>query len=339
MKRSGRLAAMSITALLTLAAGGGTASATAYPQHPGPHGHVHGQHFIARGLVAGVSAGKLTVLANVLRVGHHVERGVEITIQTSAVISSGHGAKRGQYSGVRAPAVGDRVVAAGWVSSTQTGDDYEAQSTSVAPAPATVVVGTVAGTTPPPGATSGFTLAPSGGEGDQPVGPSTDAVQADPGSDQPNTIGVDTSAATVTVDGTSGASLAIGDVVVVVGEAAADAVTAAQVYAFSAAPALLSGVVTAVDSSTVTVTAGDGGDQGDGTGTLVDLSGVPVVLDGTTGQTVTDLQPGDQILVVGTAATAAGGGSTTLTASLAIAFDNADLGPVGTNGDGGGTDG
>lgn len=339
MKRSGRLAATSITAVLTLAAAGGTASAAASPHRPGPRWHAHGQHFVARGLVAGVSRGELTVLADVLRVGHHVERGVEITVHTSAVTSGGHRARRGRYAGGRAPAVGDRVVAAGWVSSGQTGDDYEAQSTSVAPAPATVLVGTVADTTPPPGATSGFTLAASGGQGDQPPGASGDAVRADPGPDQPNTIGVDTSAATVTVDGASGGPLAVGDVIAVVGEVAADAVTAAQVYAFSTAPTFLSGVVTAVDAGTVTVTAGDGGDQGDGPGTPVDLSGVPVVLDGTTGQTVTDLQPGDRILVVETVATATGGGSTLPAASLAIAFDNGDQGPAGTNGDGGGTDG
>ncbi|MST31740.1 hypothetical protein GHK86_03230 [Acidimicrobiaceae bacterium USS-CC1] len=325
--------ATSVTALLALAAAGG--SAAAQPDRPSPHGHAHVEHFVAQGLVAGISGGKLSVLANVLRVGHHLERGVEITVKTSEARAGGRETGSGRGPAGRAPVVGDRVVVAGWVDPARPGDGYQAQSTSVAPAPATVVVGTVATTTPPSGASSGFTLSPLGdNQGSHPGGQSRDAVEADPGSGQPNGIGVDTSGATVTVDGTSGGTLAAGDVAVVVGESEADAVAAAQVYAFSTLPALLPGVVTAVGGSTVTVTAGDGSDQGNGT--PVDLTGVPVVLDGTTGRTVADLQPGDRILVVGTTAAASSAGTAAMTPSLAIAFDHADHGPVGTNGGGGG---
>lgn len=152
---------------------------------------------------------------------------------------------------------------------------------------------------------------------------------------QNNTVTVDFSTATITVDGSPG-DLAVGQLVVVLGEASNLTVLAETVYAFTSAAASVRGEISAVDGTLVTVgeqddREGDGDDDGESAVTIDLGSGsaaIPLILNGNPGATADQLRRGDKILVVGTQPD-----GVTFVPALAVAFNEHDTGPVGDNED------
>lgn len=131
---------------------------------------------------------------------------------------------------------------------------------------------------------------------------------------------VDVSNAAVTVDGAAG-SLSVGQSVAVLGEGVHGLVLAAAVYAFTAPPTVLTGDVSAVAGTQVTI-----GDSENGA--ALDLAGVPLSIDGNPASATAVLDAVTNIAVLGTTDTAG-----TLTPTLAFAFTSADTNPAGDNPD------
>lgn len=134
-----------------------------------------------------------------------------------------------------------------------------------------------------------------------------------------NTLTVAIGNAALSVDGTA-ATPAVGDDAVILGEEDGDVFSAADVYAYSSPPSFLEGTVSAISGNVVTLTSGE--DQS-ATTTSVDLTDVPVVVDGSS-STTSGIAVGDTLLVVETAVTS----GQTPTALLAIDFNSNDQGPV-----------
>jgi hypothetical protein len=139
--------------------------------------------------------------------------------------------------------------------------------------------------------------------------------------DGQNSFTVDVSQAAVTVDGATGPTLAPGQFVAVLGEGDHDTLLAASVYAFSAAPTVTGGEVSAVDGTVVTFGEDD-------TSTSLDLGTATLVINGNPGGTVDQITPGNRLVVIGST-----DGTGTFTATMAFAFNSGDRGPVGENDD------
>jgi hypothetical protein len=147
----------------------------------------------------------------------------------------------------------------------------------------------------------------------------------------------------------TGPAVAVGEYVVVLGEAAEHEMLAAKLYTFTTAPTLAVGAVTAADSAAKMLTVDaqgseqDGqeeGDQEDGSNPQisVDASNAEVIVNGATpapASTDPNAPPaptafpavGDEVLTVGTA----GSSPDTLIASLVFDFNQADNGTVQDN--------
>jgi hypothetical protein len=133
-------------------------------------------------------------------------------------------------------------------------------------------------------------------------------------------IVVDTSSAsTVDLDGSAGVP-AVGDEVAVLGEVSNDTVVANAVYGFSTPQSFLRGEVRTISGSTVAVKA-------HGDTVLVNLDGVPLVVNGTTGSSTSDLTVGDKLLVIGSFSMT----DNSFTPDLAFAFNGHDDHPCGHN--------
>lgn len=159
-----------------------------------------------------------------------------------------------------------------------------------------------------------------------------------PGDDgDSHTITVDDTNATIVVDGGSG-PLVVGDTVAVLGEFTNNTVVADTIFGFSTAPSFIRGDVLSVNGNSVTVGDGEDGDsqdvmkaddQGnDNTPLTVDLSDVPLTLNGSTAS-ASDLIAGDKIILLGVTDPETG----QFTPEVAFAFNGHDHHPCGDNDD------
>jgi len=314
-------------AVIAAAAAGSTllltaAPATALTAHPHGHtapthaprppkDHPKSQHFAAQGLVVSTTGSSMVVLAATVTTRGGVTRHTPITVTLPATRRPGGHDAAAAGIGVGL-IVGDQVDLSG--TKTGSGDTATFTATQVAarPRPAQLFLGTVtaiSGTL----LTLTSTASSSGGAAD------SAKSQGDSG-DGSGTLTVDTATAAVTVDGAPG-TVTIGQTVAVLGEGVQDSVLAASVTAFSTAPAVISGTVSDITATTVTVGDGD-------TATSVDLAGVPLVVNGNSGGTVTDLGVDTTLVVLGITDTAG-----VFTPTTAFGFTSADVNPVGDNPD------
>jgi hypothetical protein len=151
-------------------------------------------------------------------------------------------------------------------------------------------------------------------------------------------ITVDDSAAAITVDGSTGTPLAVGDTVAVLGEASHDTIVAAQIFGFTNAPAFLRGDITAISGNNVTVGDDNDGndndraaadDHGNDDAVTVSLAGVPTFLNGDPGAAASDLAVGDKLVLIGSVDSTG-----TFTPTMAFAFNHRDDNPCGDNDNG-----
>jgi hypothetical protein len=166
-------------------------------------------------------------------------------------------------------------------------------------------------------------------------------------------ITVDDANATITVDGSTDVQLAEGDTVAVLGEATDDTVVAADVFGYTVAPSFLRGDITDINGQVVTVgdddQGEDVGDDGmrpahdgcdgavgparggddecepgdDDNPVTVDLSEVPLALNGALNASVSDLSVGDKLIVLGDMNSESG----EFDANVAFAFNSDDNRP------------
>ncbi|MDX6256338.1 MAG: hypothetical protein QOJ11_2672 [Frankiales bacterium] len=266
--------------------------------------HVKVVHFNAHGTVVSASGSTAVVMARTVLVQHKGVRhnvAITVTVAPGALKHTGHGRKVPTTAGL---VVGNKVE----VSGTATGSgDTEVLTVTHAvqhAQAAHVFLGKVI-------AVNGTTIKVSKG-----AEASDDQDENDNGL---HGFAVDVSKATITVDGAAG-TLAVGQTVAILGEGDHDAVVAASVYAFTVAPTLLAGKISAVTGSQVTI-----GDEEDAV--TVDLASTPLVINGNTGGALTSVAAGAKAVILGT--TTAG----VFTPSLAFVFNGADKHPVGHNHD------
>lgn len=247
--------------------------------------------FTAHGIVVSHAGPSVTVLARQLRVGGQVtqNRRLVLRMATAAAV----------------PADGSQVTLTGKVSGSGDAVSFTGRAVAEHAAETHVYLGTVV-------AVNGSVVTVDKGAtpGD------------DPTDNGEGTFTVDVSTASVSVDGAAGA-LAVGQSVAVLGTDDHDAVVASAVWAFSTAPATVTGEVTAVTGTVVTV-AGE-----NDTSTDIDLAATSLVVDGAPGTP-------DQV-VVGSRVTAltitdATGATSTLALAVTPGDHNGDHG-----GDGSGT--
>jgi hypothetical protein len=305
---------MSVTprpSLVALAAAGSLLLLAATPasalakDHVAKPKHAKVVHFNAHGTVVSATGSTAVVLARTVQVQHQgVQHNVSITVTVApgAFKHAGKGHKAPTTAGL---IVGDLVELTG----TETGP-VSAQVFTVTRAlqhaqAAHVFLGKVT-------AVTGTLIKVSKG-----AEASDDQDENDNGL---HGFTVDVSKATVTVDGAAGA-LAVGQTVVVLGEGDHDAVLASSVYAFTVAPTVITGKISLVGGSKVTV-----GHEEDAV--TVDLAGTPLIINGNAGGDLSTVTAGEKAVVLGS--TDAQGA---FTASLAFVFNKADLHPVGHNHD------
>lgn len=254
-------------------------------------------HFVADGLIVGSTNGSLRILASHLHVGK--------ANVANRVITVARASSKGRHQAAQTPPpVGYHVLVSGNAVTVNNTTTYAATGPeNTQPRRAGVFLGTLT--------SLNGTLA------------QINAVHATDGHDDgqdTQVLSVDTSAATLTVDGTSG-TLGVGQFLVVLGERSQDTVVAASVYAFSTAPSVVSGEITAVSGTSVTL-------DGD-TPTVVDLApggtAVPILLNGTSTVTPDALTTDMKILILGQTS------SGVFTPTQAFAFDGQDTGPCGHN--------
>ena len=203
------------------------------PGHDAKDKHVKVAHFTAHGLVVASDATSAQVMARTLTGPHGVRHNKLITI----TLGTGEHHSKGKKPAAAPLTVGNRVEVTG--TETGTGDSEVFTSTHIEQhaEAAHVYLGMVI-------AVNGTTIkVTKGGK------PSDDPSESDNGF---HGLLVDVSKATVTVDGAAG-TLAVGQTVAVLGEGDECVVTAAAVYAFTVAPSVVSGKVTAIAGSKVTL--------------------------------------------------------------------------------------
>ena len=276
------------------------ADALAATHHSAPRSHA-ARHFTARGLIVSHTATTATVLVRSLRDGRAVRRNATITVRLTAPHRS-----RQIHAHVTAPALtdGNLLTLAGTATGSGTDEQFDADTAVQQTAPAHVFLGTVTAVD-----STLITLTKA------------DRSSDDGNGDGQSTFTVDVSQAAVTVDGAAGGTMAPGQFAAVLGEGDHDTLLAASVYAYSAAPALTGGEVSAVNGTVVTMGEDDAS-------TDVDLSTAALVLNGNPGATVDQITSGDRLVVLGRV-----DGSGTFTATTAFAFNSGDSGPVGENQD------
>lgn len=335
-----RLSAAGVLAALA----GGTGLITAQPvlaAEP-PAGRSAVQRISVQGVIVGRSGRTVQVFARTLSVGRarSTHRLVTLTLPArrrsgavgAASVPAGATSAASRSTGAGAAGgpslrIGDlisvRGTGRGAGSSIQLGTLQQEVET---PAPARLWVGVIAGVDP---ATGTLTMAwqeqVDGGQGNggQGNGGQGTARRAGDGGPDGSGLVVNAAAAAVQLDGAKAdpTALAAGQTAVVLGENDHDTVLAASVYAYSQPPSFLSGDVTDVSGTVVTLDA-DGEPS-------IDLAPggtpVPLLLNGNPGATADQLSVGDKLLVIGTDT---GNG---FTPALAFGFNQQDDGPVGTN--------
>lgn len=308
------LAAAAASSTLLLAAGPASASspqmlAHHHPtarQHPNAHPapHPKGQHFAAQGLVVSASGSAVVVLAHTVTDRGGIRHNTLITV---AVGAKHPHAPRAAVAGPASPAlvVGDRVDLSGVETGSGVSATFTATQVVQHPQPAQLFLGTVTAVS---ATLITVTTAVTGSDGGGDTG------------DGSATFTADVTNAAVTVDGAPG-TLTVGQSVAILGEGTHDTVLAATVAAFTTAPAVLAGDISDVTGTVVTI--GDGDNPAS-----VDLTGVPLVVNGNPGAAVTDLGVDARIIVLGSTDTTGA-----FTATLAFGFNNADTNPAGDNPD------
>jgi len=267
----------------------GTHTVKTAPRHhpaPAPGKHHPGKpqpkkpaavSFTADGLVVAHTASTVTVLAHDLRIGKTLRHNQLIT----ANAAPGHGhAAMVATSGVTTAAdavIGDRMTIRGSVTGSGAAATFTATAQEQHSTPAHAYLGTVE-------SVNGTLITVSKGHQ-----ASDNAEEDNNGQD---TFTIDVSAAAVLIDGAPG-TLTPGQTVVVLGEGDHDTILAAAVYAYTTAPTVIAGDVTAVTGSTLTI-----GDQDNPT--TVDLTGAALVIDGQPNTTPDALTAADTALIVGT---------------------------------------
>ena len=312
--RTGVVGAVAAAACAVALAAPGTAAAAG-------HHRSAARPFTAHGLVVSHTATSITMLATDVRSGRSAKHNTPVTVGLPSRRS-----KSGKVLARRLAhlAPGDRISVAG----RKQGDTFTAKNFVGHAAPFHVYLGTVTGVD--------GTLVTV----DKATAPSDDQNEPENGS-----FTVDASAATVLVDGAAG-SLAIGQSVAILGSSVKDVVYASSVFAYSVAPAVLTGEVAAVDGTVVTVSdeeqdgedgpdgtdtsdgEGDGdGDQGseDGdtppappAGTTTDLAGAMLIVDGVSNSTPDAVTVGSRLMALGT-----DNGDGTFTSTIVFAFTHA----------------
>lgn len=217
--------------------------ASATPALASPHASAK---FKVSGIVTAVHGGQLTVLARTERVGRHVNRDRVVTVEVTRLAHGG--SVPHTMPALRA---GDAVNASG----TETDGTLDATSVAAAPRPAEALIGVV-------DSVSGTLVTLT--SRDRANGATTQ--HETDGHDRPL---VDVAGALFSGAAASAADLAPGMTIVALGEEWHDTMAAARIYAFTTAPALAVGHVSAADPTAKSLTvdvSGDGGDQqGDNT--------------------------------------------------------------------------
>jgi hypothetical protein len=264
--------------------------------------------FTAHGLVISHTSSSVTMLATDVRSGRSTTRNTPVTVSLPSRRS-----KSGKVLSRRLAhlSAGDRISVTG----TKSGDALTAKNFVGQAAPFHVYLGTVT-------AVNGALVTV-----DKSTAPSDDQNESDNGS-----FTVDTTNATVLVDGAAG-SLAVGQSVAILGSSVMDVVSATSVFAFSVAPAVLTGEVSAVNGTVVTVSKdgqdgeGDGGSQSgeDGgtpptppVGTTTDLAAATLIVDGASNATPDTVTVGSRLIALGT-----DNGDGTFTSTMVFAFTHA----------------
>ncbi len=299
--RPGLAAVAAAGSLLLLVTAPASAFAKGHDDGPGradKDKHVKVAHFTAHGLVVASDATSAQVMARTLTGPHGVRHDKLITI------TLGTGKQHGKGKKPAAPlTVGNRVDVTG--TETGTGDNEVFTSTHIVQHAerAHVYLGVIS-------SVDGTTIKVT--KGDK---PSDDAAESRNGS---HGLLVDVSKAAITVDGAAG-TLAVGQTVAILGEGDHHVVVAASVLAFTVAPTVEAGEVSAVNGTVVTL-----GDEEDAT--TVDLAGVALFTNGTAGGDLTKLGEDAKVVVLGS--TDASG---VFTPTTAFVFNHADKHPVGHN--------
>jgi hypothetical protein len=264
--------------------------------HPKKKHHVRLEQVKIDGLVTSVHKGHVAVFATSSTVGHHTTHNTTVRFVLTGSsrrhnnLRKGYvvhlvGSGRGSIKHLRLPRV---------------------HTSHVTPTPASVLVGVV-------DRTSGGDLVVTQISRDDGSHSSESARHA---------LSVDTSAATVTVDGAAG-KVEPGDLVAVLGEVNGNYVLASRVYAFDDEADALVGDVKAVDGDTVTV-------RSEGFDTQTSLgsgsSQVPLFIDGASAAT-DQLAAHDRIVVLGVVDEEEEG----FVPQVAFAFDGHDKAPCGDN--------
>lgn len=304
---------LSRTGVVSAVAAGACALALAAPGPALAAGHHRpaARPFTAHGLVVSHTSSSITMLATDIRSGKSAKHNTPVTVSLPSRRS-----KSGKVLARRLShlAAGDRISVTG----RKQGDNFTAKNFVGQAAPFHVYLGTVT-------AMNGTLVTVDKG-----TAPSDDQNESENGS-----FTVDTSAATVLVDGAAGA-LAVGQSVAILGSSVKDVVYASSVFAFSVAPAVLKGEVTAVNGTVVTVSTDgqdgqDGqdneGDQGgeDGgpppappAGTTTDLAAATLIVDGVSNSTPDAVTVGSRLMALGT-----DNGDGTFTSTMVFAFTHA----------------
>jgi hypothetical protein len=335
------LAIAGIGAALVVAAAAPAATGAARPAASPHHHSHHAKHVSVTGLVAHHAGRSVTVFAKTAKVGSRTMHNKRVHLTFARAVH--HRTKM---------VVGDRihVSAIGRAHGSHLTVMRHSDET-VTPAPASLFFGTVV-------AISGNQLTVAehdrdngdgeqgddhghGGDGSD---DSQSAAPADRGpggsSGSGHQITVDDTNATITVDGSTDTPLVVGDTVAILGEATEDTIVAADIFGFTTAPDFLRGDVTAIDGNVVTLGDDQSGDSEDGDvaddhggdddqSVTVDLTNVPLALNGSLGSSPSDLTVGDKLVVLGSFDSTSG----TFTPDAAFAFNGDDDQPCGDNGD------
>ena len=319
-----RLTALAIAGLATglvLSAPTAALAATHSPTHGAPRGAGHrpaphkpapkpaakSVHFAGDGIIVGRTPAGTQLLVRDLHLGRKDLRNQVVTLKAKPTPVRHRPIVAADTAALP---VGDMAQVSG--DSNGSVDDLEVVNEVVKPAPAELFLGVVR-------AVSANTLTVA----DQRAVDSTDDAEQ-------HQLTVDTSQAAVAVDGAAGA-LGAGQYVAILGERDHDTVLAASITAYSTAPDIQAGAVNSINGNTVALATGDDQQEGDNTtaqpATGIDLTGVPLVLDGTAGASAAQLTIGDKLLMLG--ATSNG----VFTPTSAYAFTQHDTKPAGDNQD------
>jgi hypothetical protein len=300
MPRSRHVLALAAACLLAAAAPS-SALATTHDSHRAPSKSSPAHHFAATGLITAHTAATATVLVRAMQDGRVRVANTSITV----ALPASRGASGRGHHRADSLVTGNTITVAGTATGSGSGEKFTAQTAVQHAAPAHEFMGTVTAVS---GNLATVTKAATSREDDR-----TD----DGGRGR---FTVDVGAATITADGAPAGAVSVGQWVAVVGECDHDTVLATAVFAMTAAPHVLFGEVSGIAGSVVML----GNDEA---AVVVDLNGLPLMLNGNAGANVDSLTSGARLIVLGSDS----GG--TFAPALAFAFDAHDRGPAGHHDD------